>query len=127
MTALPASQRARKGIARSFQMTSLCPEFTALENVVLAVQAHAGPRFRMLAQRRGATHRWSSRRASCSRRSGSASAPMCRLGSWPTASSGSSRSPWRSPPSRALLLLDEPMAGMGREESDAADRAARAR
>src|SRR5436305_5871110 len=38
VTKLPASQRARKGIARSFQVTSLCPDFTALENVALAVQ-----------------------------------------------------------------------------------------
>src|SRR5687768_17709828 len=32
ITALPAPRRARKGLARSFQITSVFPEFTALEN-----------------------------------------------------------------------------------------------
>jgi branched-chain amino acid transport system ATP-binding protein len=46
ITALPAPKRARKGLARSFQITSIYPEFTALQNVALAVQAHAGHSFR---------------------------------------------------------------------------------
>jgi branched-chain amino acid transport system ATP-binding protein len=46
ITALPAPKRARKGLARSFQITSVYPEFTALENVALAVQAHSGHSFR---------------------------------------------------------------------------------
>jgi branched-chain amino acid transport system ATP-binding protein len=45
VTALSAPRRARKGFARSFQITSVFPEFTALENVALAVQAHAGHSF----------------------------------------------------------------------------------
>jgi branched-chain amino acid transport system ATP-binding protein len=36
------SSRARAGIGRSFQLTSIIPGFTCLENVVLAVQAHRG-------------------------------------------------------------------------------------
>src|SRR5439155_745928 len=43
---LPAPRRARKGLARSFQITSIYPEFTALHNVALAVQARAGHSFR---------------------------------------------------------------------------------
>jgi branched-chain amino acid transport system ATP-binding protein len=46
VTALSAPRRARKGFARSFQITSVFPEFTALQNVALAVQAHAGHSFR---------------------------------------------------------------------------------
>jgi branched-chain amino acid transport system ATP-binding protein len=46
ITRLRAPQRALKGFARSFQITSVFPEFTALENVALAVQAHAGHSFR---------------------------------------------------------------------------------
>jgi branched-chain amino acid transport system ATP-binding protein len=46
VTALSAPRRARKGFARSFQITSVFPDFTALENVALAVQAHAGHSFR---------------------------------------------------------------------------------
>src|SRR5207245_9677160 len=46
ITALSAPARARRGFARSFQITSIYPDFTALENVMLAVQAHAGSSFR---------------------------------------------------------------------------------
>jgi branched-chain amino acid transport system ATP-binding protein len=45
ITRLPAPRRARKGLARSFQITSVYPEFSALQNVALAVQAHAGHSF----------------------------------------------------------------------------------
>jgi branched-chain amino acid transport system ATP-binding protein len=46
VTRLPAHLRARRGISRSFQITSLFPHFTAQANVALAVQAHAGHSFR---------------------------------------------------------------------------------
>ena len=46
VTRLSAPQRARKGLARSFQITSIYPDFTALQNVALAVQAHSGHSFR---------------------------------------------------------------------------------
>src|SRR3954465_1269680 len=46
ITALPAPKRARRGLARSFQITSVYPEFTALQNVALAVQAQSGHSFR---------------------------------------------------------------------------------
>jgi len=46
VTGLSAPRRARKGLARSFQITSVYAEFTALENVALAVQAHDGHSFR---------------------------------------------------------------------------------
>ena len=46
ITALPVHDRSLLGLARSFQITSLFPHFTALENVALAVQAHAGHSFR---------------------------------------------------------------------------------
>src|SRR5262245_5333708 len=46
ITALPAPRRARLGLARSFQITSVYPDFTALQNVALAIQAHSGHSFR---------------------------------------------------------------------------------
>ncbi|MFE3451955.1 ABC transporter ATP-binding protein [Nonomuraea sp. NPDC059194] len=42
VTRTPVWQRARKGLARSFQVTSLFPSLTVLENVRLAAQSHAG-------------------------------------------------------------------------------------
>ncbi len=46
ITREPAYRRALSGLGRSYQITSVFPEFTALENVVIAVQAHAGHSFR---------------------------------------------------------------------------------
>ena len=37
VTRLPAHARARKGLARSFQITSVFPDFSALHNVALIV------------------------------------------------------------------------------------------
>ena len=42
ITTLPAPKRARLGLARSFQITSVYPEFSVLDNVALAVQARSG-------------------------------------------------------------------------------------
>jgi branched-chain amino acid transport system ATP-binding protein len=46
VTRLAMPARARLGLARSFQITQVLPRFTALENVALAVQAGAGSSFR---------------------------------------------------------------------------------
>jgi branched-chain amino acid transport system ATP-binding protein len=53
ITALPAHKRARRGLARSFQITSIYPGFSALDNVALAVQASAGHSFRFWRPARG--------------------------------------------------------------------------
>jgi branched-chain amino acid transport system ATP-binding protein len=45
ITALPVYDRSALGLARSFQITSLFLDFTALDNAALAVQAHAGHSF----------------------------------------------------------------------------------
>ena len=46
VTQLPVYRRSQLGVARSFQITSLFREFTALDNVALAVQAQRGHSFR---------------------------------------------------------------------------------
>jgi branched-chain amino acid transport system ATP-binding protein len=43
---LSMPQRVRRGLARSFQITSILPAFSVLENVALAVQARSGSSFR---------------------------------------------------------------------------------
>src|SRR3989442_4107659 len=45
VTSLDAPARSRLGLARSFQITSIFPDFSALDNVALAVQAHSGHNF----------------------------------------------------------------------------------
>ena len=42
---LPSHRRTQLGLARTFQITTLFPELTVLENVLLAVQAGDGARF----------------------------------------------------------------------------------
>lgn len=46
VTRLSVSRRARLGLGRTFQITSIFPDFTVFENVLVAVQAHHGHCFR---------------------------------------------------------------------------------
>jgi branched-chain amino acid transport system ATP-binding protein len=48
VTALPAPVRCRRGISRTFQLTSIFPELSVLENVRVAVQLKGGGNFRLL-------------------------------------------------------------------------------
>ncbi len=47
VTQLTAPARSHAGLARSFQITSIFKGFSALQNVALAIQAHSGHSFRM--------------------------------------------------------------------------------
>jgi branched-chain amino acid transport system ATP-binding protein len=51
VTALPAPARCRLGISRTFQITSIFPELSVLENVRIAVQLRAGGNFRLIGGR----------------------------------------------------------------------------
>jgi branched-chain amino acid transport system ATP-binding protein len=51
VTALPAPARCRRGISRTFQITSIFPELSALENVRIAVQLRTGGNFRLVGGR----------------------------------------------------------------------------
>ncbi|MFZ0776946.1 MAG: ABC transporter ATP-binding protein [Xanthobacteraceae bacterium] len=116
ITALPVYRRSQLGLARSFQIASLFAEFTALHNVALAVQAHAGHSFRFWRNaRREPQLREPARDALL--RTGlaeRADVPVTEL------SHGERRQLEIAMALAArprLLLLDEPMAGMGPEES----------
>jgi branched-chain amino acid transport system ATP-binding protein len=117
ITRLSAQKRSRKGLARSFQITSIFPEFTALENVALAVQARAGHSFRFWAAARedvsltqparkileevGLHDRTDMHASRLSHGEHRQLEVAMALATQPR-----------------LLLLDEPMAGMGTEESE---------
>jgi branched-chain amino acid transport system ATP-binding protein len=45
ITRMPTHQRATLGLSRSYQITSVFPDFTALDNVAIAAQAHDGHSF----------------------------------------------------------------------------------
>jgi len=116
VTRLPTHARVRLGLARSFQITSVLREFTALENVALAVQAHAGHSFRFL----GDVRRDDSLRAPA-RRGLEEVGLGARADTLASALSHGEQRELEIAMALAgdpkLLLLDEPMAGMGVEES----------
>jgi branched-chain amino acid transport system ATP-binding protein len=116
ITQLPVHTRSRRGVARSFQITSLIGGFSALDNVALAVQAHHGHSFRFwrAARREDALREPALAALSQVGLAGRAAVRVDRL------SHGEQRQleiaiALATQP--RLLLLDEPMAGMGPEES----------
>ncbi|MFL6815529.1 MAG: ABC transporter ATP-binding protein [Bradyrhizobium sp.] len=116
ITRVPAYRRSALGLARSFQITSLLLDFTAADNVALAAQAHDGHSF----------HFWGNARKMAHLRN-AAQAALDRVGLGPRAdvlvsrlSHGEQRElelavALATRPQ--LLLLDEPMAGLGVTES----------
>jgi branched-chain amino acid transport system ATP-binding protein len=116
VTRLPTHARVRLGLARSFQITSVLREFTALENVALAVQAHAGHSFRFLADARR-----DERLRGPARLGLEAVGLGARAETLAAALSHGEQRQLEIAMALAgdpkLLLLDEPMAGMGAEES----------
>jgi branched-chain amino acid transport system ATP-binding protein len=116
ITALPAYRRSLIGLARSFQITSLFLDFSVLDNVALATQAHAGHSFRFWRNARRENNLRAPARAALARvglseradvRASALSHGEHRQLELAMALAGSPR----------LLLLDEPMAGLGPEES----------
>jgi branched-chain amino acid transport system ATP-binding protein len=116
ITRVPAWRRSHLGLARSFQITSLFLDLTVLDNVALAVQAHAGHSFRFWGNaRRDADLRDPARAAleqvglahRADVRASLISHGEHRLLELAMALAGKPR----------MLLLDEPMAGLGPDES----------
>jgi branched-chain amino acid transport system ATP-binding protein len=116
ITRLPAHGRAHLGIGRSFQITSVFHDFTVLDNVALAIQARRGHSFRF----------WRRARRDQALR-GPARAIVEQVGlaermNVPAANLayGEKRAleiALALAATPRLLLLDEPMAGMGAEDA----------
>jgi len=116
ITKLPQHERVRAGLARSYQITSIFRRFSVLDNLALAVQARSGSSFsfwkpvsaekvlvdeaRSIAEEVGLSEKTSSLAATLAHGEQRALEVGLALATRPK-----------------LLLLDEPMAGMGPEES----------
>jgi branched-chain amino acid transport system ATP-binding protein len=116
ITRLPSWRRSELGLARSFQITSLFSDFTVLDNVAFAVQAHAGHSFQFWRKAREETRLREPARAVLARLGllGRADVLVSKL------SHGEHRQieiAMALATGPRLLLLDEPMAGMGPDES----------
>ena len=116
ITRMPAYKRSALGLARSFQITSLLKDFTAADNVALAAQAHDGHSFRFWGNARRENHLREAARAALARVGLEARADVIVS----ELSHGEQRElelavALATRPQ--LLLLDEPMAGLGVAES----------
>jgi branched-chain amino acid transport system ATP-binding protein len=115
------SARARLGLGRTFQISSLALEFSALRNVMLAVQSRQGSSFRFLANVMADPDLTEPAMAALTRvgLGDRASVPAAEL-------SHGERRQLEIAIALALgskaMLLDEPMAGMGQEGSRALTR-----
>ena len=115
ITALPSHRRALMGLARSFQITSVLPDFTALENVRLAVQARQGHSFRFWRQV-AADRPLNEAAIEALVRCGLAGRTGERAGLLSHGERRQLELAMALAMKPDLLLLDEPMAGMGKQD-----------
>jgi branched-chain amino acid transport system ATP-binding protein len=117
ITRLSLPRRVRAGLARTFQITSVVAGFTALENVALAVQARSGSSFRFL--RPAGTERTTNEAAMAALAEvGLADRAAIPAGALSHGEKRALELAIALATKPRLLLLDEPLAGAGPEETE---------
>jgi len=117
MAGKTAPERSHMGLARSFQITSVFRDFTALENVSLSIQAHAGHSFRFW--KRASTDRDLTDPAQKILDDvGLGDKALTLAGNLAHGQQRQLEIAMALATSPKMLLLDEPTAGMGTEESE---------
>jgi len=112
-----APERSHMGLARSFQITSVFRNFTALENVSLSIQAHAGHSFKFW--KRASTDRDLTEPAQKILDDvGLGDKALDLAGNLAHGQQRQLEIAMALATSPKMLLLDEPTAGMGSEESE---------
>jgi len=116
ITAWRQHERVRVGLARSYQITSIFKRFTVLENLALAVQARSGSSFSFW-RPVAAEALLFEEAAGISRDIGLAERLQVRAGNLAHGEQRALEVGLALATRPKLVLLDEPMAGMGPEES----------
>lgn len=117
MMGKPMHARVRAGMSRSFQITSILPGFTALENVAAAVQARQGSSFRFFSPVAG-EHALNEVALEMLTRVGIADRAYFRAGSLSHGEKRQLELAIALATAPKLLLLDEPLAGTSGQEAD---------
>ena len=116
MTSMPMAGRVHRGLARSFQITTILPEFSVLETVALAVQARSGSSFRCVAPASSERH-LNDAAYDCLRRVGLSDRATTRSGSLAHGEKRLLELAIALATNARMLVLDEPLAGLARDES----------
>ena len=114
---MSAPQRSHVGLARSFQITSVFKNFTAQENVALSLQAHAGHSFRFW-KRASTDDRLVEPARQILADVGLAERALVLAGNLAHGEQRQLEIAMALATAPKMLLLDEPTAGMGTEESE---------
>ena len=117
ITHMPMHERVLAGLARSYQITSIFRRLSVLDNVALAVQARQGSSMRFWQRARDERQRYDEAAAVCER-VGLGARIHTLAGSLAHGEQRQLEVGLALATRPKLLLLDEPMAGMGPDESE---------
>ena len=116
ISTLPQHERVRRGLARSYQITSIFKKFSVLDNVALAVQARSGTSMSFWRPLAAETALFEEA-AELVRRVGLGGREHAMAGNLAHGEQRQLEVGLALATQPKLILLDEPMAGMGPEES----------
>jgi len=117
VTGLRAHERVAAGLSRSFQITNIFKSMTVMDNLLLAVQAHAGSSFRFWRPRAHDTALGESARHLAAQCAIDVALLDRVAGTLPHGEQRKLEFALALAARPAVLLLDEPMAGMGPDET----------